>query len=260
MVYDIAESGVARPFLVDADLRVLGRELEAGACRLLDLAQVPVLVVDVEALSKGAKVEVEVSPTEAVAIGKLIEEHVRPLAAAQSAAGRLKGVRSRTGQAVEHVPDGGHIIVREVVAAALGMSGTTYSRLRDLIVAAEEDPKNFGDVPKLLDTMSIAGAHAVLRRRQRELRPPAAEPVPERKAKNSTVKIMAGRGPAQMVQSTLYSLTAAANLLDAMEATGLPPEQVGSWAEDLGDVCRSLTRFRNRLIDVTKESNGQQGA
>lgn len=259
LVYDIAERGVERPFLVDADLHVLGRELEAGACRLLDLAKVPVLVVDVEALAKGARIEGEVSPTEAIAIGRLIEEHVRPIAAAQSAAGRLKGLASRSGQVVEHVADGDRVIVREVAAAALNMSGTTYSRLRDLVVAAEEDPKNFGDVPQLLESMSIAGAHAVLRRRQRELNPPT-EPAPERKAKNSNVKIMAGRGPAQMVQNTLYSLMAAANLLDTLEATGLPPGQVESWADDLGDVCKSLTRFRHRLIDVTKESNGQQGA
>lgn len=259
LVYDIAENGVRRPFLVDADLRVLGRDLEAGACRLLDLREVPVRIVDVEALANGAKIEAELSPTESIAIGRLVEDHVRPLAAAQSAAGRLKGVASRSGKAVDHVVDGDRVIVREVAGAALGMSGTTYSRLRDLVVAAEEDPKNFGDMPGLLESMSIAGAHAVLRRRQRELNPPA-EPAPERKAKNSTVKIMPGRGPAQMVQNTLYSLMAAANLLDTLEATGLPPGQVESWADDLGDVCRSLTRFRNRLIDVTKESNGQQGA
>jgi hypothetical protein len=255
LVYDIAERGVERPFLVDADMNVLGRELEAGACRLLDLARVPVLVVDVEALSKGAKVEGDLSPTEAIAIGRLIEEHVRPIAAAQAAAGRLKGVASRAGREVDYVVDGDRVIVREVAAAALNMSGTTYSRLRDMVVAAEEDPEHFGDVLKLLDAMSISGAHAVLRRRQRELNPP--EPVPERKAKNSTVKIMAGRGPAQMVQNTLYSLMAAANLLDTLEATGLPPESIESWADDLGDVCRSLTKFRNRLMDVTKESNGQ---
>ena len=257
LVYEIAEKGVERPFLVNRELVVLCRGQEAGACRLLDLPEVPVYVLDVEALAQGGKIEHELRPAEAILVGRLIEEHVRPLAAKHSAEGRAKGQVARHGHEIERLEENERVVVRNRASAALRMSVTTYSRARDIVVAAEEDPEHYGDLPALMDTTTIAGTHRELRRRQKELNPPVELP-PERKARGSLVKVTPGKGPIQMVQNTMYSLLAAADLLENLQPGELPEDMAESWIDDLAEVTRSLGRFRGRLIDLTKEQrNGQ---
>lgn len=259
MVFELGERGVQRPFLVDTDLTVLCRHFEAGACRLLNMPEVPVCIVDVEALAKGDKLdaEVELTPEEVVLVGDLVEEAVRPLAAKQSAEGRRRGVDNRVGRpAGEPIPVDRRIVVRKVAAESLNMSTSTYSRIRDIVLAAREDPEHFGDMVDLLVRTSPTGAHDELRRRQRQLNPPAPpveEEPAEPPAKVSTVRVVPGKGRVQVVQSTLYSLQAAAGLLDATSAENLPVDLAASWAEDLTEVVRSLGRFRTRLTDLTKE-------
>lgn len=260
LVFEIGERGVQRPFLVDPDLVVLSRHSEAGACRLLNLPDVPVCIVDVDALAKGDKLDdIEMAAEEVVLVGMMVEEALKPLALQHSADGRRRGIDARVGRAAtEPIDKEERIVVRKQAAASLNLSTTTYSRIRDIVVAAREDPEHYGDMIELLDRTSPAGAHAELRRRQKMLMPPAEESVPERQAKGSTVRITAGKGTVQVVQNTLYSLQAAAGLLDATSVENLPVDLAASWADDLNDVIRALGRFRGRLTELTKEHrNGQ---
>jgi hypothetical protein len=257
MVYAIGEHGVERPFLVDPELAVLSRHEEAGACRLLNLPEVPVCIVDVDALAKGDKLDAELNSEEIVLVGTMVEAVLQPIALQHRTEGQRKGHASRAGQAIETMERAEKVVVRKQAAASLGLSTTTYARIRDVVLASREDPEHFGDMVELLERTSPAAAHAELRRRQKQLKPPV-EPTPERQAKGSTVRITAGKGPVQVIQSTLYSLQAAAGLLDATTAENLPVDLASSWADDLNDVVRSLGRFRSRLTELTKEHrNGQ---
>lgn len=79
------------------------------------------------------------TPTEAVAIGRLIEEQMRPKVEAfrreniSAARSGVKHPRSRD--------------TREVVAEAVGMGEQKYRYAKAVVDAAEADPEKFGDLP-----------------------------------------------------------------------------------------------------------------
>ncbi len=55
-------------------------------------------------------------------------------------------------------------------AAAVGMSPATYSRAKQVVQAAEQDPEHFGDLPEQMDeTGNVSGAHREMKRRRAEL-------------------------------------------------------------------------------------------
>ncbi len=56
---------------------------------------------------------------------------------------------------------------RDKVAAALGVSGKTYEKAKQVVEAAEETPEQFGDLPEVMNDRSVDAAHKELRRRRR---------------------------------------------------------------------------------------------
>ena len=122
----------------------------------------PTLVIDLDDLLRGERHENEhrknLTPTEAVALGKLIEERDQKLAKDRqrehggTAPGRHKNTSVKRTQVKREQ-------TRDRVAAAVGVSGPTYQRAKAVVTAAEADPSRFGDLPAQMDeTESLAGA------------------------------------------------------------------------------------------------------
>lgn len=66
---------------------------------------------------------------------------------------------------------------RDKVGAALGMSGKTYEKLKQVSEAAQKEPERFGDLPTVANERSIDAAHKELKERLK--RPPTTPPEPE---------------------------------------------------------------------------------
>jgi len=102
------------------------------------------------------------TPTEAVAIGEALEEMERPKAQARLTA----GVNQHT-EPSGKLPEGSRGDTRDKVAAAVGMSGKTYEKAKQVVEAAKEDPQQFGDLPEVMDESgSVHKAHVEMKRRQ----------------------------------------------------------------------------------------------
>jgi ParB family chromosome partitioning protein len=98
------------------------------------------------------------SPREAVALGKVLEALERPKAKArQSEAGKQHG---RGKIASDQIPEPFKGQTRDKVGRAVGMGGTTYSRARAVVEAAESDPDTFGEIAEEMDrTGNVGGAY-----------------------------------------------------------------------------------------------------
>lgn len=269
LVLEIAAArGVGRPILVTPDLLVLNRHEEAAACRMLNLRSVQVDVVDLEGILADGAGDHGFLPSEIIAVGRKLEEILKPAADERRAQGRARGGAIRTGKPIDSYPPpvGRRSSVREVVALLFGISVTTYSRAREVVLAAEEDPAQFGEFVKEMDkTENISGTCDEVRRRLKPIAEAQAqaeqaqEAAPRRKAAGSLFKVMPGRGAMTVVQNTLYALLAAAETFDTLDLSLVTPDLAADWADDLKTVSRSLTKFRSRLTDLAKESvNGQQ--
>lgn len=91
------------------------------------------------------EVREDFTPSEAVAIGRLIEvEHRKKIAEQESA---RKSMGPKTPVNDRGAEPAGE--TREVVGAAVGMSGTTYRKARSVIEAAGSDPQKFGDLARV---------------------------------------------------------------------------------------------------------------
>jgi len=161
----IDQLGLLQPIVIRPDNTLVAGARRLAACRMLGWQHVPIYVaasLDDELRLLWAERDentcrLDFSPTEAVAIGRAIEEHER------EAAKERQGTRT---DMVENVHDVEFGKTRDKVGAALGMSGKTYEKAKTVVEAAEADPETFGDLPELMDAESISAATRELRRRQ----------------------------------------------------------------------------------------------
>jgi ParB family chromosome partitioning protein len=106
----------------------------------------------------------DLSPTEAFEQGRTIEAMER------------REAKKRQGRAGEQrsgkLPERSRGQTRDKVAAAVGMGGKTYEKLKAVVEAAEADPERYGDLPAKMDATSVHAAHTELKAR----REPPAEP------------------------------------------------------------------------------------
>jgi hypothetical protein len=108
----------------------------------------------------------ELTYQEIVNVGRRIEEFEKPKAKQRQKAG---GGGTGSGKLPAPSPP-----VRDKVASALGVSGRTYEKAKQVVEAAEAEPAKFGDLPAKLDEQSVDAAHREMRRR----REPTPEPMP----------------------------------------------------------------------------------
>ena len=95
------------------------------------------------------------TPSEAVEIGRALEELERPKAKERQKLSEGRG-QKRSG----NLPDLNQGDTRDKVGKAVGMSGATYQRAKAVVKAAEDDPEKFGPIAEEMDrTGNIQPAH-----------------------------------------------------------------------------------------------------
>jgi N6-adenosine-specific RNA methylase IME4 len=179
----IRELGLLQPVAVTPDGKLVAGRRRLAAGQTLGWETVPVHIVhgldDRLRLLRAERDEntarVPFLPTEAVSIGRDIEEQAR-----QEAAARQEATRARKGEKVGRngAAQGGANLAppsdptangksRDKVASAVGMSHGSYAKAREVVEAAEADPQAFGDLPRLMDeTGRVDRAYRELRRRR----------------------------------------------------------------------------------------------
>jgi ParB-like chromosome segregation protein Spo0J len=160
----IDEIGLLHPVVVRPDGTLVAGERRIKACLLLGWQDIPVTVVDLDAIIRGECDENQKrkdwTPTEAVAIAKELEPLEREAA------------RERQGARNDKLPvdfTGGSGAAMDKVADAVGMSRPTLTKAQQIVEAAEENPALFGDLPDMMDQTSIEKAYKEKGRIEREI-------------------------------------------------------------------------------------------
>lgn len=289
----IAEFGLLNPITVTASKRLVAGQRRLEACRKLGMVEVPVRVVDglddaVAHLSAERDENTQREPmkaSELAALGKALEALERPKAAERQRSGLREGDASPLGSN-EHNGEGR---TREKVAAALGMSDTSYQRLA--AVAKEAEAGNPVAVEALADVdageASISGA--AKRVREAKKAAPVRKPEAERATEIRTlaesghvaaqiaqklgvgeehVRNIAGRNGIELpdarmgrrrridsdrvAEETVVALESHAFAVRLIDFEELTVDHFDDWAASLKQSLRNLNRFYKQLKEMAQ--------
>ena len=154
----IATLGVLQPIVIKPNDELVAGERRLEACKRLGWTDVPVHVVDIDAICFGELAEnvyrKDFTPSEMVAIAATVEERERELAKQRMTLGKIS-----TGS------DRGK--TRDKIAAPFGISGRTLAKAKAVVQAAEQNPDRFGKLVEEMDkTGNVDRYHSELRRVQ----------------------------------------------------------------------------------------------
>ncbi len=105
------------------------------------------------------------SPTEMVELGRQIEAIEKPEAEQRGLANLKIGNNFPKGQIA---PSGNEGKSRDKVASALGVSGKTYEKAKQVVEAAKSEPELYGDLPEMMDVESVHAAFEEMNSRSDE--------------------------------------------------------------------------------------------
>ncbi|MFO7899031.1 MAG: DNA methyltransferase [Planctomycetota bacterium] len=176
----IASVGLLHPVVVTPDRRLVAGLRRLEALKSLGRDAVPARIVDVADLLSAERDENEVrqnfAPSEAVAIGRAIQEREREAAKAR------QGTRTDL-QPCGKLPRSSGTKTRDKAGRAVGLSGRTFEKAQAVVEAAEADPDAFGDLPERMDrTGKVDPTYKELRRRRREQRKSRRVDLPDSEA------------------------------------------------------------------------------
>jgi hypothetical protein len=248
----ILARGLLHPVVVTSDHLLVAGHRRLEAVRLLGWTEVPVTVVDVDDLLMAERDENEerkdFTPTEAVAIGRVIEERERPRAEERRRLGREKALAVRAGVAESASPTIAEPQVRDIVAAAVGMGHFKYRQAEEVVAAAEADPDAFGDLPERMDTTgNVNGTHQELARRKIVASPSKAPANGHDGPRHPLLYKTRRIDPNRVVQATVDG---AANLMagsDLYDFPAVDPALIPGWVSSLEESIRFLTTLKRNL-------------
>lgn len=181
----IKRHGLLHPVVVKADGTLIAGQRRIEAVRRLGWDEIPVTMIDVNDLLAAENDEncerKDFAPTEAVEIGRLIEEEHRAKIKANISAWAKKGSIKRINKTLlspcrNDVGIPAAIGLSSVAAGrAVGLGRTAYEQARTVVAAAEKDPERFGDLPAKMDE-----ARNRISTTFREMRVRAGNPLPVR--------------------------------------------------------------------------------
>jgi N6-adenosine-specific RNA methylase IME4 len=162
----IREVGLLQPISVTSDGKLIGGRRRIEAFKALGRIDIPVHVVDIDAVVRGEFAEnahrKDFTPSELVAIGREVERVER-----ERAKSRMVAAHASPGK----LPDQEKGNARDKIAAQLGISGRTYEKARAVVEAAESEPGQFGHLISELDHYrGVDRAYRALRRARDESR------------------------------------------------------------------------------------------
>jgi ParB-like chromosome segregation protein Spo0J len=166
LAQSIAENGLLHPIPIKPDNTLIAGARRLSAVKLLGWAKVPVTVVNISNIVRGALTEnaerKNFLPSEIDAIRCAIEP---PEQAAAKQRGRAGLKRGQQRPVVENFHDGGK--TRDKIAKLTGISGRTLDKIRAVVNAAEQEPERFGALVSEMDrTRKVDRVYAELRRVQ----------------------------------------------------------------------------------------------
>jgi hypothetical protein len=130
----IGDITLLHPIVVNENNELIAGERRLAACKKLGWEEVPVTVVNIDAVVRGEFAEnttrKDFTPSELVAITQAIEQRERELAQQRMTLGKIS-----TGSAGK---------TRDRIAAPFGISGRTLEKARAIVNAAEAEPEKFG--------------------------------------------------------------------------------------------------------------------
>ena len=237
--------GVLHPVVVKSDGTLIAGHRRIEAARLCGWTEIAVTVIDVADLLSAERDEnaerKDFTPTEAVAIGRLIEEQHREVIEARRhdlavAAGKVSaGLRAGTPvpfiPPVEPAGKSG-----DVVAAAVGMSRMTYYRAKQVVEAAEADPERFGDLPERLESGKVATVHGELLSRRAG-----------KSARNPALNKMRHLLPNREIERATVSLEGICEILKQLKVSELDADKREGWAKALNKSASIIKSTARRL-------------
>jgi hypothetical protein len=150
------------------------------------------------------------TPSEAVALGKALEELERPKAKARQAqAGPAQGAgKKASGSGKFPEPLRGQ--VRDRVAEAVGMSGRTYVKAKTVVAAAEQEPQKYGPAAAEMDrTGNVDRAYKTVR--------PTLQNDPSRDVKGKPLTPITASKPVEVPASPLCALEKCKQLIRRLD-------------------------------------------
>lgn len=240
--------GLLHPIVVREDLVLVAGHRRLEAARLLGWSSVACHVVNVDNILSAEYdenvVRKDFTPTEAVAIGRLIEEVEVPKAKERMLAGKPSG----------KVSEGQPKRTRDVIGRAVGMSGTTYQRAKAVVAAAEEDPENFGDLPGQMDTTgNVVGTVREMqsRRESRRLIPPT-------NSRQSQIAAAHAKRLAEAVATIGGICMGLSTVRTPLVAIAMDGEQINRVAAEITGHAKYLIKFGSNLkkeAEIAKEEH-----
>jgi hypothetical protein len=166
LMASIKRFGLLNPIGINSRKELVEGERRLAACRRLGWQRVAVQFI-AEADTPGGALQAEwdenacrkdLTPSEKAELGLKIKAILAPKAEARMLSGQPSGCGN--------LPQGPAGKVRDKVAEAVGVSPRTWDKMEAVAEAAEEEPETFGDLPAVMDQVSVHAAHEELRRRK----------------------------------------------------------------------------------------------
>ncbi len=242
LIASIDDVGLLHPIVMTSSF-----ELVAGQRRLEAVRQLGHLEIDARILPLSPAemlraefdentVRMDFRPSEAVALGRKLEEEV-----AKQAAERKASTQAQPGEQVGDSIGGGKLPppkgkTRDIVGKAIGMGGSTYQSAKRVVAAAEKDPEKFGHLVEKMDNTGFVSPAA------QELKQPPSPDQP--RPPPGTRPNQRPHAPAgTIVENITNGLHASVVALNKVSLNGASNEEVAGWIGDLEDPLRLIRKI-----------------
>lgn len=237
----IKRHGLLHPIVIKTDSTLVAGHRRLEAVKSLGWDEIMVTVIDVADLLSAERDEnterKDFTPTEAVAIGRLIEDQHRDKIDAQYHVQRVASGKARIGDRsmLNQIQPLG--AAAEIASKAVGLGTSKYRQAREVVTAAEADPEKFGDLPEKMDeTGNVHGTHQEMKRRQGNGK--ARHPVHH---KTHYPK------PNREMERATHMLDGICTCLDAIQPEQLDAAKIAAWAESLKKSASTINRVARSL-------------
>lgn len=179
----MATVGLLHPVVITPDNRLVAGARRLAAAQALGWTEIQVRVIDLPSLLQAEHDENVLRepflPTEAVAIGRALEEEIAAQNAQKMREGRQAGGKTAGRGRAKQDDSSGTNNTRAIqardnstrttsqVGKAIGMGATTYTKAKAVVLAAEAEPERYGDLVTAMDTTGkVDHAYQTLQRRE----------------------------------------------------------------------------------------------
>jgi ParB family chromosome partitioning protein len=243
LVASMERVGMLHPVVVTKEGILVAGQRRIEAAKILKWPEVPVTVISTTDLLSAERdentVRKDFTPTEAVAIGRLIEEQERPKARIERVEKITTTMRKRAaGEDLGESPRY-YRSVTDRVAAAVGMERQQYDRAKKVVSAAEAEPEKFGDLPARMDeTKNVSGTYRELQERKTGTGRHAVH-YKKRYPKTN-----------DMIRRAINSLDGICAALTEVKAEEADASEAPAWAKSLEESASAIRQFSRRLKNV----------